>query len=58
MRLGFSQCEGGRGYLLRVVENRVLRKTFGSKRDELTGKWRRLHNEELIALYSSPNNFG
>ena len=44
--------------MLRVVENRVLRKTFGSKRDELTGKWRRLHNEELIALYSSPNNFG
>ena len=56
MRLGFSQC--GEGDMLRFVENRVLRKTFGPKRDEVTGKWRRLHNEELNALYSSPDTFG
>jgi hypothetical protein len=36
-------------------ENRVSRRIFGPKRDELTGKWRRLHNRELYALYSSPN---
>jgi hypothetical protein len=40
---------------LRVFENRVLRRIFGRKRDEVTGEWRRLHNEELYALYSSPN---
>jgi hypothetical protein len=40
---------------LRVFENRVLRRIFGSKRDEVTGEWRRLHNKELYALYSSPN---
>jgi hypothetical protein len=40
---------------LRVFENRVLRKIFGVKRDEVTGEWRRLHNEELNDLYSSPN---
>jgi hypothetical protein len=33
----------------------VLRKIFGPKRDEVTGEWRRLHNKELYALYSSPN---
>jgi hypothetical protein len=38
-----------------VFENRVLRKIFGPKRDEATGEWRRLHNEELDGLYSSPN---
>jgi hypothetical protein len=38
-----------------VFENRVLRRIFGPKRDEVTGKWRRLHNEELNDLYSSPN---
>jgi hypothetical protein len=38
-----------------VFENRVLRGIFGPKRDEATGKWRRLHNEELNDLYSSPN---
>ena len=40
---------------LRVFENRVLRRIFGSKRKEVKGEWRRLHNEELNALYSSPN---
>jgi hypothetical protein len=38
-----------------VFQNRVLRRIFGSKRDEATGEWRRLHNEELNDLYSSPN---
>jgi hypothetical protein len=40
---------------LRVFENRVLRRIFGAKRDEVTGEWRRLHNEELHNLYSSPD---
>jgi hypothetical protein len=40
---------------LRVFENNVLRRIFGPKRDEVTGKWRRLHNKELYALCSSPN---
>jgi len=40
---------------LRVFENRMLRRIFGSKRDEITGEWRKLHNEELNDLYSSPN---
>jgi hypothetical protein len=40
---------------LRVFENRVLRRICGSKRDEVTGEWRRLHNEELNDLYSSTN---
>jgi hypothetical protein len=38
-----------------VFENRVLRRIFGPKRDEVTGEWRKLHNEELNDLYSSPN---
>jgi hypothetical protein len=38
-----------------VFENRVLRKIFGPKRDEVTKDWRKLHNEELNVLYSSPN---
>jgi len=40
---------------LRVFENRVLRRIFRSKRDEVTGEWRKLHNEELTDLYCSPN---
>jgi hypothetical protein len=37
------------------LENRVLRRVFGSKRDEVTGEWRKLNNEELNDLYCSPN---
>ena len=40
---------------LRVFENRVFRRVFGPKRDEVTGEWRKLHNEELRDLYSLPN---
>jgi hypothetical protein len=40
---------------LRAFENRVLRRIFGQKRDEVTGGWRKLHNEELHNLYSSPS---
>jgi len=46
------------GSRLRVFENRVWRKIFGPKRDEITGEWRRLHIEELNDLYSSPNIIG
>jgi len=38
-----------------VFENRVLRRVFGPKRDEVTEEWRKLHNEELNDLYCSPN---
>ena len=38
-----------------MFENRVLRKMFGSKKDKVTGEWRKLHNEELNNPYSSPN---
>jgi hypothetical protein len=38
-----------------VFENRVLRRIFGPKRDEVTGEWRKLHKEELLDLYSSPS---
>jgi hypothetical protein len=40
---------------LRVFENRVLRKIFGSKRDEVAEEWRKLLNEELYGMYSSPH---
>jgi hypothetical protein len=40
---------------LGVFENRVLRGIFGPKRDEVTGEWRKLHNEKLHDLYSSPS---
>jgi hypothetical protein len=39
---------------LRVFENRALRGTFGPERDEVTGEWRKLHNEQLNDTYSSP----
>jgi hypothetical protein len=39
---------------LRVLENRVLRRVFGLKRDEVTGEWRKLHNEELSDMHSYP----
>jgi hypothetical protein len=42
-------------YRLSMVENRVLRRIFGPKREEVTGEWRRLHNEELYDVYSSPD---
>jgi len=42
---------------LRVFVNRVLRRIFGPKRDDVTGEWRKLHNEELNDLYSSPSIF-
>jgi hypothetical protein len=38
-----------------MFENRVLRRIFGPKRDEVTGSWRKLHNEELHGSYSSPS---
>jgi len=41
--------------VLRVFENRMLRRMFGPKREEVAGGWRRLHNEELHNLYASPN---
>jgi hypothetical protein len=40
---------------LKVFENRLLRRVFGRKRDEVTGEWRKLHNEELNDLYNLPN---
>jgi hypothetical protein len=47
-----SDIKGG---LQTVSENRELRRIFGQKRDEVTGEWRKLHNEELRDLYSSPS---
>jgi hypothetical protein len=46
-----SDISGG----VRVFEDRVLRRIFGPKRDEVTSEWRKLHNEELHDLYSSPS---
>jgi hypothetical protein len=43
---------------LRVIYNRVLRRIFRNKRREVTGEWRKLHNEKLPNLYSSPNIIG
>jgi hypothetical protein len=47
--------EEGRLRVLRMFENRVLRRIFGPKRDRVTGEWRKLHNDKLNDLYSSPN---
>jgi hypothetical protein len=41
--------------MLRMFENMVLRRIFGPKRDEVTGEWRKIHNEELNDTYCSPN---
>jgi hypothetical protein len=46
---------GGRNIELRVFENRLSRRIFGPKRGEVTGGWRKLHNEKLHNLYSSPS---
>jgi hypothetical protein len=58
--VGFYGCETWclalrEEHRLRVFENRVLRRIFGPKRDEVTGEWRKFHSEELHILYSSPN---
>jgi hypothetical protein len=52
VKLGLSLREERK---LRVFENRVLRRLFGHRRDGVTGEWRKLHNEELHTLYSSPD---
>jgi len=52
LKLGLTVKEVHR---LRVSENRVPRNMFGPKRDEVRGEWRRLHNEELCDLFSTPN---
>jgi hypothetical protein len=52
VKLGLTLREEHR---LRAFENRVLRRILGPKRDEVTGEWRKLHNEELHNLYSSPD---
>jgi hypothetical protein len=49
-----SDIKGGK-HRLRVFENRVLRRIFGLKRDEVTREWGKLHNKELHDLYSSPS---
>jgi uncharacterized membrane protein len=54
-RLRFFGCVLREEHRLRVFENRVLRRIFGPKRDEVMGDWRKLHNEELRDLYSSPS---
>jgi hypothetical protein len=45
-------------HILRVFENRVLRRIFGPKRSKVTGEWRKQHNEELHDLYPSPDIIG
>jgi hypothetical protein len=55
---GLLRRENLKSYKLRVFENRVLRRIFGSKRDRVTAGCRKLRNEELHNLYSSPNIVG
>jgi hypothetical protein len=50
-----EQLAGELSVTLKVSENRVLRRIFGPKRDEVTGEWRKLHNEEIHDLYCSPS---
>jgi hypothetical protein len=50
----YARCTGNKT-LKTLFENRVLRRIFGPKRDEVSGEWRKLHNEELNDLYCSPN---
>ena len=51
----YADAKLGEERKLRVFENRALRKIFGHKRDDVTGEWRRLQNEQLHDLYSSPD---
>jgi hypothetical protein len=55
LKIHFTCCDLREEHRLRVFENRVLRRIFGPKRDEVTGGWRKLHNEELHGLYASPS---
>jgi hypothetical protein len=59
MPLALYECETclalREEHRLRVFENRVLRRIFGPRRDEVTGEWRKLHNQEVSDLYSSPS---
>jgi hypothetical protein len=55
VKIKFTSEEVTKTRRLRVFDNRVLRRVFGPKRDEVTGEWRKLHNEELNDLYSVPN---
>jgi hypothetical protein len=57
MGVKLGRSHWGRYHRLRVYENRVLKRIFRSKKDEITGEWRRLHKEGLYALYSSSNTF-
>jgi hypothetical protein len=43
--------------MMKMFENRVLRRICGPKRDEVTGEWRKMHNKELHILYSSPKYY-
>ena len=56
VKVGRSHCRGERR--LRVFKKKMLRRIFGPKRDEVTGEWRKLHNEELNELIPNPVLFG